>query len=57
MGTARRTPQRALRFAIRCGDRELADLLGRALAREEVAVRAALVERTVARIAAKLGIS
>src|SRR4051812_33583061 len=49
-----RTPARLLRFALRCGDDELVNLLLRALAPTP---RAALAEYTYRQLAARIGIA
>jgi hypothetical protein len=55
--TPHRSPGRLLRFALRCGDDELVDLLLRALDRSPASPHSALASRTYVRLAARIGIA
>ena len=57
IGDPQRTPDRVLRFALRCGDAELADLLARLLGRDSAAPASPLAARTYARLESRLGIA
>ena len=52
-----RDPARVLRFALRCGDEELCELLLRLLRREPRAPASPLAARTYAHLEARLGIA
>ena len=52
-----RDPARVLRFALRCGDEELTELLLRLLGRDAGASPSPLAARTYARLESRLGIA
>ena len=52
-----RDPARVLRFALRCGDDELSDLLLRLLGRDAAAPATPLAARTYALLESHLGIA